>query len=60
MEYAEIEKKSTGRAFNTEMSPWIVAITEGKIEGEPGRGRSRTPFLKQAMGDVEIRMYRVP
>lgn len=30
--------------------PWITAIIQEKIEGEPGRGRPRTPFLMHDTG----------
>jgi hypothetical protein len=35
-------------------SPWITTIIKGKIEEKPGRGRPRTPFLKQVMEDNGI------
>jgi len=38
-------------------SPWITTIIEGKIEGKPGRGRPRTPFLKQVMENTGIGTY---
>lgn len=38
-------------------SPWITVITEGKIEGKPGRRKDRTSFLKQVMEDTGIGMY---
>lgn len=41
-------------------SPWINAIAEGKIEGKPGSGRSRIPFLKQVMEGTGIRIYSAP
>jgi len=38
-------------------SPWITTIIEGKIEGKPGSGRPRTPFLKQLMEDTGKETY---
>jgi hypothetical protein len=40
-------------------SPWITIKIEGKIEKKPGRGRSKTPFLKQVMEDTGIGTYWV-
>lgn len=36
---------------------WITTITEGKPDGESERGRFRTPFKKQLMGDTGIQSY---
>jgi len=38
-------------------SSWITTIIEGKIEGKPGRGRPRTAFIKQVMGDTGIKKH---
>jgi len=38
-------------------SPRTTTIMEGKIEGKPGKGRPRTPFLKQVMEDTGIGTY---
>jgi len=36
----------------------ITTIIEGKIEGKAGRGRPRTPFMKQIIDDVGKTNYK--
>lgn len=43
MVYAEAEKKNMDQLAQ----PMDNTITEGKIEGEPGRGIPGTPFIKK-------------
>ena len=37
---------------------WITTIIEGKIEGKAGRGRPRTPFMKQIIDDIGETNYK--
>lgn len=53
MDCTEVEVKSMNRTSNKEQS-WITII----IEGKPGRGKPKTPFMKQVIKDIGIRIYR--
>lgn len=37
---------------------WITIIIKGKIEGKSGRGRPRTPFVKQIIEDIKRTIYK--
>jgi len=32
---------------------WVTTIIDGKMEGKVGRGRPRTPFVKQIVETIE-------
>jgi hypothetical protein len=36
---------------------WITFIIEGKIEGKPGRGRTRKSYMNQITLDLDKRSY---
>lgn len=35
---------------------WITTLIEGKIEEKAERGKKRTPFMKQTIEDIMIRI----
>lgn len=52
----ERRKKWIGHIMRN--NEWITTIIEGKIEGKAGRGRSRTPFMKQIIDDIGKTNYK--
>ncbi|XP_025406672.1 uncharacterized protein LOC112680706 [Sipha flava] len=52
----ERRKKWIGHIMRN--NEWITTIIEGKIEGKAGRGRPRTPFMKQIIDDIGETNYK--
>jgi len=48
-----IEKQIVSADSNNEWIATIIVIMKRKMEGKAGRGRPRTPFMKQISNDAE-------
>lgn len=51
------EEKRTGHNIMRN-NEWITTIIEGKVEEKAGRGRPRTPFMKQIIEDIGKTNYK--
>jgi len=46
------ERRKTWVRHKMRNNEWITIIMEGRVEGKVGKGRPRTPFMKQIIEDI--------